>query len=53
MTDINEVSTAIKALQSGGISQRRGAAKLLGQMLEPKAIKPLIQALEDNDTEVI
>lgn len=48
----NNVKVAIKALESGGITQRRGAVVALSQTLDERAIKPLVKALQDDDIDI-
>lgn len=52
MTEADDVAAAIRVLESGGPTQRRGAAVVLGQIRDARALGPLIQALGDEDDEV-
>lgn len=52
MAGNDEILAAIKALESGGPTQRRGAAVILGQWNDTRAIKPLVKAIGDEDSEV-
>jgi len=49
MAEPDEVAGAIKAFESGGLTQRRGAVVVLGQTRDIRVVPPLIQALGDED----